>query len=178
MIASVQIALVLALAALQETPSSVQPVAHVDLRRYAGRWYEIARFPNRFQAKCVAETTAEYTLLPDGDIRVVNSCKVADGGTTQAEGRARLAQKGGQTSVLKVRFAPAFLSFLPFVWGDYWILDLTDDYSAALVGSPDRKYLWILARTPELDEATYDRMVATARAQGFAVERLVRSPGR
>ncbi len=153
----------------------VTPVPHVDLARYAGRWYEVARFPNRFQASCVGETTADYTVLRNGQIRVVNSCATASGGRAQAEGRARLAQPGGRTSTLKVRFAPAWLSFLPIVWGDYWILDLTDDYGAALVGSPDRKYLWILARTPVLDEPTYQRMVATAAAQGFDVARLVKS---
>ncbi len=165
--------LVVALAAARDTPVAVQPVAEVDLTRYAGRWHEVARFPNRFQEKCVAETTADYTLLPDGTVRVVNACRKADGSVTTAEGRARVA---GRSSTLKVRFAPGWLSFLPFVWGDYWILDLTADYGAALVGSPDRKYLWILARTPKLDEATYTRLVAAAAAQGFEVDRLVKSP--
>ena len=174
MIAPLPFALALALAAPRDTPVvPVRPLAEVDLARYAGRWYEVARFPNRFQAKCVAETTADYGRLADGRIRVVNACRTADGSIARVEGRARVA---GRTSTLKVRFAPAFLSFLPFVWGDYWILDLTPDYSAALVGSPDRKYLWILARTPTLDEATYARLVAAAATQGFDVARLVRSP--
>ena len=155
---------------------AVRPVPTVDLSRYAGRWHEVARFPNRFQAACARETTADYTLLPDGQIRVVNTCRRADGDSMSAEGRARLARRGGPTSVLKVRFAPRILSFLPMVWGDYWILDLTDDYGAALVGSPDRKYLWLLARTPQLDEATFQRLVAAAAAQGFDTTRLVRSP--
>lgn len=173
--------LAFALAAVQDSArvhGRPTPVPHVDLARYAGRWHEIARFPNRFQAKCAAETTADYTLLPDGGIRVVNTCRKADSSLTRAEGRARLASRGGPTSVLKVRFAPAFLSFLPFVWGDYWILDLTEDYRAALVGSPDRAYLWILARTPELDEPTYERLVAAAAAQGYDISRLRRSPPR
>ncbi len=174
MISPVHVAIALALAAAQDTSRAVRPVAHVDLARYAGRWYEVARFPNRFQAKCVGETSADYSLLPDGQIRVVNACRTADG-VTRVEGRARLAEPG-RTSTLKVRFAPAFLSFLPFVWGDYWILDLTEDYRAALVGSPDRRYLWILARTPHLDEPTYQRMVAAAAAQGFDMARLVDSP--
>ncbi len=167
-------ALAVALAAVRDTPRTpVRPVAEVDLARYAGRWYEVARFPNWFQKKCVAETTADYTLLPDGRIRVVNACRTAEGKVSTAEGVARVA---GSTSTLKVRFAPRWLSALPFVWGDYWILDLTPDYGAALVGSPDRRYLWILARTPKLDEATYARLVAAAAAQGFDVQRLVRSP--
>jgi apolipoprotein D and lipocalin family protein len=157
------------------TQAPVTPVAEVDLARYAGRWYEVARFPNRFQAMCAGETTADYDLLPDGQVRVVNACRRSDGGMTRAEGRARLAQPEGPSSRLKVRFAPALLSFLPMVWGDYWILDLTADYSAALVGSPNRDYLWVLSRTPQLDEATYQRMVAAAAAQGFDVARLMRS---
>ena len=154
----------------------VQSIPAVDLARYAGRWHEVARFPNRFQRTCARGTTAEYTLLPDGGLRVVNTCVKADGSEIRAEGRARLAHRDGPTSQLKVRFAPAFLSFLPMVWGDYWVLDLSADYGAALVGSPDRAYLWVLSRTPELEEATYQRMVATAAAQGFDVGRLVRSP--
>ncbi len=177
MIPPFPLAVLLSLGVVQEPGRGpVKPVAHVDIPRYAGRWYEVARFPNRFQAKCVGETTAEYSLLPDGQIRVLNSCRVADGSRSQAEGRARLAEPGGRTSTLKVRFAPGWLSFLPFVWGDYWILDLTDDYRAALVGTPDRKYLWILARTPLLDEATYQRMVSAAAAQGFDTARLIQSP--
>ncbi len=162
------------LLAVRDTPRApVRPVADVDLTRFAGRWYEVARFPNWFQKKCVAETTADYSLLPDGRIRVVNACRTADSKITTAEGEARVA---GRSSTLKVRFAPRFLRFLPFVWGDYWILDLTPDYGAALVGSPDRKYLWILSRTPKLDDATYARLVAAATAQGFEAQRLVKSP--
>jgi apolipoprotein D and lipocalin family protein len=177
MIAPALLAFALTLPAFQDTSRGpVRPVPDVDLARYAGRWHEVARFPNRFQAKCARETTADYELLPGGQIRVVNACRRADGDTMRAEGRARLARTGGPASQLKVRFAPRFLSFLPFVWGDYWILDLTDDYRAALVGSPNRDYLWILSRTPRLDEATYQRMVDTAAAQGFDVARLVMSP--
>ncbi len=173
MIAPPLLAVALVLAVRDTPRAPVRPVAEVDLTRYAGRWYEVARFPNWFEKKCVAETTADYTPLPDGGLRVVNACRTADGGVSTAEGRARVA---GKTSTLKVRFAPRWLSFVPFVWGDYWILDLTPDYHAALVGSPDRKYLWILARTPKLDEATYARLVAAAAAQGFDVGRLVKSP--
>ena len=167
-----------ALAVQEPAPGPVRSVPAVDLQRYAGSWHEVARFPNKFQAKCLAETVATYELLPNGQIQVVNTCRVADGKTIRAEGRARLADKAGPTSRLKVRFAPAFLSWLPMVWGDYWVLDLTDDYGAALVGTPDRKYLWVLSRTPELADSTWQRLVATAAGQGFDVARLVRSgPG-
>jgi apolipoprotein D and lipocalin family protein len=153
----------------------VQSIPALDLERYAGLWYEVARLPNQFQNRCVAQVTAEYQLLPDGAIRVVNRCQAPNGKPIRAEGRARLAKPGGPASRLKVRFAPAFLSWLSVVWGDYWVLDLTEEYSAALVGTPDRRYLWILSRTPELDPAIYDRMVATAGASGFDLDRLQRT---
>lgn len=157
-------------------PPPVEAVPSVDLARYAGRWYEIARLPNRFQEKCACCISATYTLRPDGGVTVVNECRTRDGATTRAEGVARLRDKGGPASRLKVRFAPSYLSFLPFVWGDYWILDLPDDYSHALVGSPDRGYLWILARQPSLPETTYARLLERARGQGFDSARLLRTP--
>lgn len=171
------LSLLLGLLAVQDTtPGPVRSVAAVDLARYAGRWYEVARFPNRFQKQCVAATTADYELLSNGDVRVVNACRKSDGTISRAEGKAKLAHRGGPTSQLKVRFAPRILSFLPMVWGDYWVLDLTEDYGAALVGEPSRKYLWVLSRTPVLEEAVYQRLIDTAKAQGFDVARLVRSP--
>lgn len=160
----------------QPVRKPVRSVAAVDLDRYAGLWYEVARFPNNFQAKCRGQATATYERLPGGELRVVNTCRGADRRTIRAEGRARLTDRGGSPSRLKVRFAPAILSWLPMVWGDYWILDLTADYRAALVGTPSRQYLWVLSRTPQLDDTTWQRLVATAVAQGFDVVRLVRSP--
>jgi len=167
--------LLTAAALAMQDPGPVRSVASVDLARYAGVWHEVARFPNKFQAKCLAETVATYELLPDGQIRVVNTCRSADGKLIRAEGRARLADREGLASRLKVRFAPAFLSWLPMVWGDYWVLDLTDDYGAALVGTPDRKYLWVLSRTPGLADSTWQRLVTAAAGQGFDVARLVRA---
>ncbi len=157
----------------QQRPLDV--VSSVDLSRYAGKWYEIARLPNRFQNHCTGNVSATYTVQKDGRIKVVNACRTTDGTTDSAEGIARRASEGGPSSKLKVRFAPAFLSFLPFVWGDYWILQLAPDYSYAVVGDPGRKYLWILARQPEIDQSTYDRLVAEAREDGFDVAKLIRT---
>lgn len=150
-------------------------VASVELSRYAGVWYEIARLPNRFEKKCAGDVTAEYTLRDDGRIKVVNRCRRKDGQTTEAVGVARLADRRGPNSRLKVRFAPGFLSFLPVVWGDYQIIELAPDYSHALVGDPGRKYLWILSRTPRLDDGTWARLTESAQAQGFDVSRLIRT---
>lgn len=156
-----------------EAPLRVEPT--VDLSRYAGQWYEIARLPNSFQEKCAGDVTAQYALLDAGRLKVVNRCRKPSGGMTEAEGVARLADKKGANSRLKVRFAPAFLSFLPFVWGDYQIMELAPDYSYALVGEPGRKYLWILSRTPQMDEGAYRKLTETAASQGFDVSRLVRT---
>jgi apolipoprotein D and lipocalin family protein len=147
-------------------------VPEVDLARYAGQWYEVARFPNRFQKRCAGEVTAQYTLQPSGKISVLNRCRLENGEQIEAEGVARVAGKGQPNSILKVRFAPAFLSFLPQVWGDYQIVALSPDYTHALVGDPAREYLWILSRSPQMDDATYNRLVEEARAQGFDVSRL------
>src|SRR3954453_19006802 len=128
----------------------VRAVDAVDLRRYIGHWFEIARFPNRFQQRCAGDVRATYALRPDDRIDVINRCRTADGRVTEARGVARIVDQ--RTSAkLKVRFAPAALSFLPFVWGDYWIVGLADDYSWAVVGAPDREFLWILSRTTTLN---------------------------
>ena len=148
----------------------------VDLARYAGRWYEIARLPNRFQDQCVGDVAATYTLRPDERVTVVNECRRQDGRTARVEGVARRADDKGPASRLKVRFAPAWLSFLPLVWGDYWIVELDRDYRHAVVGDPSRKYLWILSRSPEMDDATYESLAASAGRLGFDAARLVRTP--
>jgi len=158
-----------------EEHHAVSAVATVDLERYAGDWFEIARFPNRFQRQCTGDVRASYTLRPDGQIDVVNRCRTGDDSTTEARGVARRVDER-TSATLKVRFAPAALSFLPFVWGDYWILGLADDYTWSLVGSPDRAYLWILSRGPHMDAEAYAAAVRVAAANGFHVERLVRTP--
>jgi apolipoprotein D and lipocalin family protein len=160
------------LAVSSQGPTPVRTVETVDLSRYVGDWFEIARFPNRFQRRCAGDVRASYARREDGRIDVINRCRATDGTTTEARGVARVVDP--RTSAkLKVRFAPAALSFLPMVWGDYWIIGLASDYSWAVVGSPDRTYLWILARTPLLDAEPLAAATATARANGFDVGRLV-----
>lgn len=151
----------------------VRTVERVDLDRYLGDWYEIARFPNRFQRQCLGDVRASYSRRQDGRLDVVNRCRTEDG-ATEARGVARVVDPL-TFARLKVRFAPAFLSFLPFVWGDYWVLGLARDYSWATVGSPDRGYLWILSRAPTLPPGDYAAAVEAARANGFAVDRLVKT---
>ena len=162
-------------ATMAQTPATVRTVPAVDLERYAGDWFEIARYPNRFQRKCAGDVRASYTRRADGRVDVVNRCARADGSVIEARGIAEVTDTRTRAS-LKVRFAPAVLSFLPFVWGDYWIIGLGDDYTWAVVGSPDRQYLWILARTPHLDSASFKRAVAAATANGFDTSRLILAP--
>jgi apolipoprotein D and lipocalin family protein len=146
----------------------LETVAQVDLSRYVGTWYEIASFPQSFQRGCTA-TTATYTLREDGDVDVLNRCRKGslDGEEKTARGRARVVDRATNAK-LEVSF------FRPF-WGDYWIIDLADDYTYAVVGHPGRDYLWILARTPSMEGATYRSIVARLRAQGYETSRLVRT---
>lgn len=155
----------------KEKPTTVQSV---DLNKYAGVWYEFARYPNKFQKQCLGNVTAEYVIEKDGDITVINKCKTANGEIDEAKGEARIKDKRTNAK-LEVRFAPKFLSFIPQVWGDYWILDLGKDYDYALVGSPDRKYLWVLSRTPQIDNAKYENMMQIARQEGYNPDKLVKT---
>ncbi len=157
----------------QNNPPRV--VDNVDLQKYAGTWYEVARLPNRFQTQCAGDVSATYTLLDNGQIKVVNRCRLESGEFTEAVGRARRAGKNEPNSKLKVRFAPAFLSWLPFVWGDYWIIELDPEYRYAVVGDPSRRYLWILAREPEMDDAILEGIIERTSEQGYDVKELVRT---
>lgn len=155
------------------TPA-VRAVPFVDLNRYTGDWFEIARFENRFQRQCVGDVKANYARSADGRIDVVNRCRTADG-QTEARGVARLVD--AQTHAkLKVRFAPEWLSWLPVVWGDYWIIGLAPDYSWAVVGDPGREYLWILARTPRLGAESMVAARTAAHDNGFDLGRLALTP--
>ena len=151
----------------EETPPDA--VASVDLNRYLGKWYEIARYPNSFERNCQG-VTAEYSLREDGAIGVLNTCRTGtiDGKARTAEGRARIVE-GSNNSKLRVKFAP---SWVPFAEGDYWILHLEPDYSAALVGSPSGKYLWILARETSLAPDTLTKIKARAEALGYDASKL------
>ncbi|WP_353155563.1 lipocalin family protein [Herminiimonas fonticola] len=152
----------------------VKPVAQVDLTRYVGKWYEIARFPNGFQKDCVANVSAQYNKREDGEIDVINRCKERDGKQEEVIGRARVADKVSNAK-LKVRFAPDWLSWLSFVWADYWIIDLAPDYSIAAVGESSREYLWILARTPTIPASEYEVIVNRITEQGFDTSKLVKT---
>jgi apolipoprotein D and lipocalin family protein len=163
------------LAAPQAADQPVEPVETLDLDRYAGRWYEIARLPNRFQRKCTCCVTATYLLRDDGRVDVVNRCETADG-PLEARGVAKRDGDEQPASRLKVRFAPGFVSWLPFVWADYWIIALDPGYAWAVVGEPGRQYLWVLSRTPSLDEATYRALLQRAASMGYDTSKVETTP--
>lgn len=155
----------------QQGDQAVKTIASLDVPRYLGTWYEIAKFPNWFQKKCVSNAKAVYTAKPDGNLRVLNSCKTAGGETSEAEGSAR--QIGAKDSPkLEVRFAPDWLSFLPMVWGDYWVIDLDPQYQVAAVSDPRREYLWVLSRTPQLDPKVYADLLQRLKLQQFDIQKL------
>ncbi|RBA24615.1 lipocalin family protein [Herminiimonas fonticola] len=152
----------------------VRTVANVDLTRYVGNWYEVARFPNHFQKDCAANVTAQYNKRADGEIDVINRCKKADGKIDEVVGRARV--DNSQTNAkLKVSFASNWLNWLPFIWADYWIIDLAQDYSLVAVSDASRDYLWVLSRTPGIADADYEALVNRVTAQGFDTARLVKT---
>ena len=149
--------------------SSLPPVItvpHVDLNRYMGVWHEVARIDHSFQKGCT-KSSATYTMLPDGEVEVINRCVDGkDGHLREAKGRAWSVDPGNNAR-LKVTF------FWPFR-GDYWIIDLGKEYEYAVVGSPNRQYLWILARKPVIDDIVYKGILERLTNQGFAVDQLVR----
>ncbi len=148
-------------------------VPAVDLPRYLGTWYEIDRLPMRHEPEDATDVSAHYTLDEDGSIRVRNRC-LRGGELVEAIGQAKPID--ASNSRLEVSFLPEGLRWIPFTKGDYWVILVDGGYTAALVGSPDRKYLWLLSREPRMDEITRQHYIAYARQQGFDVDRMIHTP--
>ena len=168
--------MLLSLLLVTSVASAAEPlmtVGNVDLARYAGRWFEIAKYPNRFQKQCLAETTATYALRDDGNVSVVNRFRTVNG-VDEANGVARPVD--GRTDRLEVSFLPAALRWLPIGWGSYWIIELAPDYRYVVIGEPSRDYLWVLSRTPALSEDDRRSIEARLPAHGYDPKRLVDSP--
>lgn len=154
-------------AGYRDTSVRMQVVGALDLNRYLGKWYEIARYPNRFEKNCEG-VTAEYSLRDDGKIRVLNTCRegAPDGPARTADGQATVAGTGK----LKVTFVP----WLPFAKGDYWVLHVEPDYSMAVVGEPKGRFGWILSRDKVLPPAEYDKALGVLQANGYDISGLER----
>lgn len=151
--------------AMKEKP--LQTVGQVDLNRYLGKWYEIARYAHRFQKGC-ASSMATYSFRDDGKISVLNECREeSTGKLRQAEGKAWVVDKVSNAK-LKVSF------FWPFS-GDYWIIDLGKNYEYAVIGHPGRKYLWILSRTEKMEQELYENIISRLDAQGYDTTKLIRT---
>lgn len=146
----------------------LETVPSVDVDKYMGLWYEISTIPQRFQKGCHC-TTAEYKISDKGYVIVKNTCRKnsLDGPISQIEGKAFIV-KGSNNSKLKVQF------FWP-LRGKYWIIDLGSDYSYAVVGHPNRKYLWILSRTPQMNEELYQQIVSRLKEKGYNTDMLVKT---
>ena len=148
---------------MTKNDNTLEVVPHVELEKYVGKWYEIAHLPFRFENGC-SDITATYSLRDDGDVSVLNEC-LKNGKAKQAKGKAKVVDKttGGK---LKVTF------FRPF-YGDYWIIKLGSNYDYAVVGTPNRKFLWILSRKPKMDDKLYSQLTEFAKSKGFDVQNLI-----
>ena len=153
---------------VKDTAPTLQVVQYVDLKRYTGTWYEIARYPHKFQTGCV-RSRATYTLRDDGKLSILNECnEEADTEKIRsAKGKAWVVDKKTNAK-LKVSF------FWPFS-GDYWIIDLGREYEFAVIGHPGRKYLWILSRTKVIDESVYEGILSRLKEQHYDILKLIRT---
>lgn len=152
----------------------VTSVEDLDLTRYLGHWYEIGRLPLRFEDDDASDVTAEYSLRDDGTVEVDNRCLDAKKEPTRAIGQAVPDEE--HAGRLRVSFLPEGLRWIPFTRADYWVLKIDAEYRYALVGTPDHKYLWLLAREHEIDEAVAGEYLAEARRQGFELDEWIVTP--
>jgi apolipoprotein D and lipocalin family protein len=167
--ASIGLPLLERMAVKRQPPPSATALP-VDLGRYMGTWYEIARLPAPVEAACHGQPSATYRLQ-GGTVRVENHCPGADGRSRVSKGEARIVPGTGN-ALLKVSLWPALLRMLPMAWADYWIAHVDTDYRVAVVGHPSRRFCWLLSRTRRLGAEERARLVDIAAAQGFDVQRL------
>lgn len=152
-----------------KTPVEPPTVAYVELARYLGRWYEIARYPNRFEPEQAREIFAEYTSRPDGRIAVRNCCRRDNGAWSEIRGWARVADRSSNAKLRVCFFWP--------ILADYWIVDLGTNYDYAVVSEPRRQFLWILSRQPQMSDSRYAEITTRLANNGYDVARLHRVPG-
>lgn len=153
----------------QDMKGEPKVVKSVDLKKYAGLWYEIAKIPNRFQKYCKSGTTAQYNLLGDGKIEVVNSCIDEDGDKDETKGIAKIVD-GSSNAKLEVSFVS--ILGINLFWGDYWIIGLDNNYEYAVIGTPTRKYGWILSRTPKLSQEKLNETFEILNSQGYDTKKF------
>lgn len=154
---------------MERAQAPLETAPSVDLKRYAGRWFEIARMPAPFERETDRNVTAEYTLRPGNRVRVENRCTQPDGRIRAASGSARVKDPNTNAKLL-VKFFPLMPA------ADYWIIGLDEDYRWAIVGEPQRRFLWVLSRTPGLDEATLAHVMGEVDRAGYDRTALIRTP--
>lgn len=147
-------------------------VEKVELDRYLGVWYEVARKPMSFQNKCDRDVTATYTLNENGNIKVDNRCITKNGEQTVSIGEA-FVQNAPFNTKLKVSFLPEFIRWMPIGRGDYWVLKLDEDYQTVLVGEPHRKYMWVLSRTPQAKPEVINEYLEYAKSLGYNLDDII-----
>ncbi len=162
-------------AALPAETAPVTAVPQLDLDRYMGEWYEIARLPNGREEACARDVVHRYQRRSETAVGVTSTCRRSDGEEERVDVIARVRDPASH-SRLEIRHAPSALGWLPFVWEDYWVLDIAPDYDTALVGDPDHVSLWILSRKPSMDRARYVALVSKAAAFGFDTQKLIQVP--
>ena len=167
-------------AAAQAQPTPLSALPSLDVPAYMGTWYQVAWFPNRFQKQCVSDTATSYRLLEDGQVEVVNRCRLADGQFDDIRGVARpsaSALRGDrlEPAQLEVSFLPAALRWLP-IWGSYWVIQIADDGRYAVVSEKEREYLWVLSRKPALLPADETAIRSRLVQQGFDLVRWQTHP--
>lgn len=163
-------ALMLISGSLAATSLPNKPVAAIDLHRYMGQWHEIAHLPLFFQRKCSGPITANSRLATDAEIELHAFCRTRSGRKTVDMVAVSVQQ---QPAAFKIRIVPAWLSWLPYAWFEYWVIDIDPDYQWAVVGGPGAKHLWILSRERTMNVALYRRLVDRARDRGYLVDKLI-----
>ncbi|TDR79664.1 lipocalin family protein [Paludibacterium purpuratum] len=169
------LATLLALAALPALADTLPTVGHFEMARFTGTWYEIAKYPNWSQRHCVSEDTMQYALTEQYQLAMVSRCRTDSGEMEQKEGLARPLGRPDSPH-LEVSFASPWLSLVPAVWRDYWIIDLDARYQLAAVSDPSRQSLWILSRTPHVDPANYQALLGRLIGMGFDINKLALTP--
>jgi apolipoprotein D and lipocalin family protein len=156
--------------ALEATSTPNQPVPSMDLQRYMGQWHEIAHLPLFFQRKCIGPITATSVLAGSAEIRLHSTCPTRNGTKTVD---VIITPKPDQPAAFKIRLVPAWLSWLPYAWFEYWVVDIDPNYRWAVIGGPDAKHMWILSRDRGMSHALYQRLVQRARDRGYPVDELM-----
>jgi apolipoprotein D and lipocalin family protein len=151
--------------------TAVTAIPSLDLTRYLGKWYELCRLPIKYEDETATDISARYSLNENGTVRVDNRCFDEDGKPSQSIGEASAVDDS--KSRLKVTFLPKFIRWIPFTSGDYWVLKLNPEYQVSLVGTPDRRYLWLLGRRPDLPQDVREEYLTEARRQGFDLGKLI-----